>query len=115
MKNWEAIASHMNDDIREEVHAELAPTTEVIFLSRYLELDPDFAEILRNEFNITDIDNFEEYTIFQVGGEHDGDELETFRNWGDAFSFVLDFEKEHEDDDITVGIIDVNGYEVENW
>lgn len=54
---WElldAIVPFMDDDIREKVHFELAPCEPLDFLKRYLELDkdPDFREILKNEFNI---------------------------------------------------------------
>lgn len=52
MKQWEEIASYMNDEIRERVHSELAPCTEEKFLGRYLELDPDFSELLKTEFGI---------------------------------------------------------------
>lgn len=44
--HWDAIAELMNDDIREQVHAELAPCTTEEFLARYLELDPDFQDTL---------------------------------------------------------------------
>lgn len=37
--NWDAIVDCMFDDEREQVHAELAPCTEVEFLKRYCELD----------------------------------------------------------------------------
>lgn len=51
---WETIASYMDDDIREALHAELAPCTNLEFLDRYLEEDPDFEEnILKREFGIT--------------------------------------------------------------
>lgn len=52
MKNryWDAITAYMNDDIREQVHAELAPCTAKEFLERYLELDPDFQDLLDSEF-----------------------------------------------------------------
>lgn len=50
---WESVASYMNDDVRETVHAELAPCTEVVFLRRYLELDPDFIALL-DELDIND-------------------------------------------------------------
>ncbi len=50
--HWDAIASYMGDDIRETVHAELAPCTELEFLTRYLELDPDFSDLLSTEFSI---------------------------------------------------------------
>lgn len=46
------IASYMKDDIREDLHQELAPCEPEEFLKEYLELDPDFEELLENEFNI---------------------------------------------------------------
>lgn len=48
----DTIGSHMDDEIREDVHAELAPCTAEEFLTRYLELDPLFAELLEIEFGI---------------------------------------------------------------
>ena len=48
----DTIVSYMDDDKREEVHAELAPCTNEEFLKRYLELDPQFAIVLKNEFGI---------------------------------------------------------------
>lgn len=51
-KTWDAIASYMDDEKREQVHAELAPCSEQKFLDRYLELDPDFADLLWDEFRI---------------------------------------------------------------
>ena len=53
MKNryWDAITVYMNDDIREQVHAELAPCTAKEFLDRYLELDPGFQDLLDSEFS----------------------------------------------------------------
>jgi hypothetical protein len=36
--DWDIIVSMMDDDIREQVHSELAPCTEEAFLTRYLEL-----------------------------------------------------------------------------
>ena len=48
----DAIAMYMDDDIRETVHAELAPSTPDEFLTRYVELDPDFADLLDSEFCI---------------------------------------------------------------
>ena len=50
------IAIYMNDEIRERVHFELAPCSPKEFLKRYLELDPDFSELLYNEFDI-ELDN----------------------------------------------------------
>lgn len=52
IRHWDAIASYMDDDIRETVHSELAPCTEIEFLNRYLELDPDFSDLLDTEFSI---------------------------------------------------------------
>lgn len=51
-KYWEAIVSLMDDEIRERVHFELAPCTNAEFLRRYLELAPDFADLLWGEFGI---------------------------------------------------------------
>ena len=52
MKIMNAIAGYMDDDKREQVHAELAPCTNEEFLKRYLELDPEFESVLKNEFGI---------------------------------------------------------------
>lgn len=38
---WEVIVAFMDDDTREQVHAELAPCTNREFLERYLELATD--------------------------------------------------------------------------
>lgn len=46
------ISTYMNDVIREQVYFELAPCSQEEFLKRYLELDPDFAKLLYNEFGI---------------------------------------------------------------
>lgn len=48
----DVIATYMNDEIREKVHFELAPCTPEEFLKRYVELDPDFEELLISEFSI---------------------------------------------------------------
>ena len=37
---WDAVVNLMDDDLRERVHAELAPCDERDFLARYLELSP---------------------------------------------------------------------------
>lgn len=42
---WEEIATYMDDEIREKVHYELVPCTKTEFITRYLELDPEFEEI----------------------------------------------------------------------
>jgi len=51
-KLMDTIGSYMDDVIREDVHAELAPCTPEEFLTRYLELDPKFTELLKIEFDI---------------------------------------------------------------
>lgn len=50
--NWDAIVNLMDDDIREKVHFEMVPCTEEAFLQRYLQLDPDFENVLQTEFGI---------------------------------------------------------------
>lgn len=49
-KYWEAIVNMMDADIRERVAFELAPCTNEEFLKRYLELAPDFQNVLDSEF-----------------------------------------------------------------
>lgn len=49
-KNWDAIVSLMDEDARERVHYEMAPCTELEFLERYIQLDPDFENVLYREF-----------------------------------------------------------------
>ncbi|OUO77943.1 hypothetical protein B5F53_12085 [Blautia sp. An249] len=46
------IALYMDDEKREQVHDELAPCEPEEFLKRYLELDPDFEDVLKSEFSI---------------------------------------------------------------
>ena len=46
------IAAYMVDEIREQVHCELAPCTPHEFLTRYLQLDCEFIKLLFSEFNI---------------------------------------------------------------
>lgn len=47
---WEAIVNMMDDVTRERVAFELAPCTNEEFLNRYLELAPDFQNVLDTEF-----------------------------------------------------------------
>lgn len=51
-KTWNAIVSYMDDDIREDVHLDMAPCSNEEFLKEYLKRDPGFAEILKTEFNM---------------------------------------------------------------
>lgn len=51
MITFETITNYMQDDLREQVHAELAPCSPKEFLARYLELDPDFQTLLETEFS----------------------------------------------------------------
>lgn len=46
------IATYMDSDLRERIHFELAPCEPLVFLKRYIELDPDFEILLCDEFNI---------------------------------------------------------------
>ena len=48
--DMDVIATYMDDEIRESLVWELAPCKPEIFLERYLEEDPDFEELLKNEF-----------------------------------------------------------------
>lgn len=46
------IAAYMVDEITEQLHCELAPCTPEEFLTRYLQLDCEFINLLLSEFNI---------------------------------------------------------------
>lgn len=48
----DVIASYMNDEIREDLHFKLAPCEPEEFLVAYVESDPDFEDLLKNEFGI---------------------------------------------------------------
>lgn len=49
----EAIASYMNEEIRERVHAELAPCSNESFIRRYCEYDTEFEDnVLKREFGL---------------------------------------------------------------
>ena len=48
-EEMENIATYMNDEIREDLHFEMAPCE---FLRAYVEKDPDFEELLNSEFSI---------------------------------------------------------------
>lgn len=50
---WNQIETLMDFDTREQVHRELAPCTNEEFLARYLELDPDFEDVL-SQFSADD-------------------------------------------------------------
>ncbi len=57
IKEWDAIVSYMNDEIRESLHHELCPCTESEFLEAYLKREKDvegedLRGILDNEFDI---------------------------------------------------------------
>lgn len=51
-ETMDTIASYMNDDIREELHFKLAPCDNRTFLKAYYKRDPEFMELLKNEFDI---------------------------------------------------------------
>ena len=49
---WDAIVGYMDDDIRENVHFDLAPCSEESFLNEYVKRDPKFEKLLDEEFGI---------------------------------------------------------------
>lgn len=52
------IATYMDDEIREDLHFQLAPCSSEYFLEKYLEQDPEFRMLLEHEFNIKTEDCF---------------------------------------------------------
>lgn len=53
--DMEIIASYMDDEIREQVHAEIAPCSNEEFIKRYLDLDDSLADILKREFEFKEV------------------------------------------------------------
>ena len=51
-EEMENIATYMNDEIREDLHFEMAPCEPVEFLRAYVEKDTEFEELLTSEFSI---------------------------------------------------------------
>lgn len=51
-ETMENISTYMNDKIREELHFKLAPCDNRTFLKAYCKRDPEFMELLKNEFDI---------------------------------------------------------------
>ena len=49
-EDMDNLASYMDDGIRETLHTELSPCTPEEFIYAYLEKDPDFWDILVDEF-----------------------------------------------------------------
>lgn len=49
---WTSIVNLMDDKIREAVHREFAPCSKRIFIAEYLERDPEFEQVLAEEFGI---------------------------------------------------------------
>lgn len=45
------IASYMQDDIREDLHEDLAPCSFSDFLRAYVDADPEFYTLLKSEFS----------------------------------------------------------------
>lgn len=52
-EDLDVIATYMNDDIRENLHFDMAPCTPEAFLKAYVTEDPDFEELLESEFSIS--------------------------------------------------------------
>lgn len=48
----DVIATYMHDDIREELHAELAPCKPELFLREYCARDREFEKLLWQEFSL---------------------------------------------------------------
>ena len=114
---WENIANYMDDEKREQIHAELAPCTKREFLARYLELDPEFENVLASEFSICDVDDLEEYRVLHIGGNQDGKVVAVERNEQDAIELARDYDEQHNGEDGYIGvmILDIEDHEVENW
>ena len=64
---WENIVNYMDDEIREKVHAEIAPCSNREFLLDYCERDEDFINVLLTEFSISILDlDFDCMSLFEL-------------------------------------------------
>lgn len=59
-QDMDDIARFMNDDIREELHRELAPCSPDEFIRAYLQRDPDFVNVLEETFRWEDDEDAED-------------------------------------------------------
>ena len=50
-EDMKLLATYMCDEIRERLHAELAPCTHEKFLAAYMREDEEFLELMENEFD----------------------------------------------------------------
>lgn len=51
-EDLDVIATYMNDEIRENLHFDMAPCSPEDFLKAYVERVPEFEELLKSEFSI---------------------------------------------------------------
>lgn len=49
---YDTIVTYMRDDIREDLHMDMCPCSNDSFLRAYCEMDPQFEELLEQEFGI---------------------------------------------------------------
>lgn len=49
-KDFEVIVTYMNDEIREQLHSEIAPCSELYFLRQYAKKDPSIIDVMEQEF-----------------------------------------------------------------
>ena len=110
----DTIAFYMDDDIREDLHNEIAPCTPDEFLTAYLYKDPEFEEVMEQEFGIKEL---KPYQVFIVGGNRDGDVLCSFYTEQEAIKEAQELWDELEDDLDPVcggiGIVDGQGNPVD--
>lgn len=93
MKNWDMICSYMNDEIREELHTEMAPCSDEKFLAEYVKRDPEIIEILENEFDI-DIDDIQRSEEIWTAVKETGTLMERFDSYEEAEEAIREYERE---------------------
>lgn len=71
-EDMDIIGTYMDDDIREELHSKLAPCEPDEFIREYLAADPDFEDLLRNEFYFDADAEFKVNTGTAISFEYDG-------------------------------------------
>ena len=81
---YDYVVTLMDDEIRESVHAEYAPCSEVLFIKKYIQADPAFGDMLDTEFNGLDnlIDTIREISILKSTGLTDKEAVDALENDG---------------------------------
>lgn len=90
--SWKSIVNLMDDRIREKVDSEYSFDDDIEFLEKYLEFDPEFVNVLKQEFS-RDVKVFEsKRTMKKVKENEDEFELVSIEAPEDEKSIIIKYE-----------------------